>query len=189
MYCAILGFLGCPSGKEPTCQGRLDVTDVGPIPESGRSPGGGHGNPLQYSCLENPVDRAWQAADHGVPQGQTQLKWLSMHTQTVWFHLYEVQNREMQSIGVWVSVCGGRGADVEEVWGSPPGLWATGYKHRDPCEVSDALHTAQHVSMTPQWSLKMKGTSHKGLPWQHPIPPPKLGPPPRGPISFFQNTR
>ena len=42
------------------------------------------------------------------------------------------------------------------------GHWV--YKHRDPCEVSDALHTAQHVSMTPQRSLKRKGTSHKGLP-------------------------
>ena len=39
-----------------------DVRDLGSIPESGRSPGGGHGNPLQYSCLENPRDRgAWQA--------------------------------------------------------------------------------------------------------------------------------
>ena len=44
-----------------------DVTDVGSIPESGRSPGGGHGNPLQYSCLENPMDReAWQATVHKV---------------------------------------------------------------------------------------------------------------------------
>ena len=42
------------------CQCRLDVTDVGLIPGSGRSPGGGHGNPFQYSCLENPIDRgAW----------------------------------------------------------------------------------------------------------------------------------
>ena len=39
-----------------------DIRDVGLIPGSGRSPGGGHGNPLQYSCLENPLDRgAWQA--------------------------------------------------------------------------------------------------------------------------------
>ena len=39
-----------------------NIRDVGLIPESGRSPGGGHGNPLQYSCLENPMDRgAWQA--------------------------------------------------------------------------------------------------------------------------------
>ena len=40
--------------------------DAGLIPGSGRSPGGGHGNPLQYSCLENPMDRgAWQATAHG----------------------------------------------------------------------------------------------------------------------------
>ena len=56
-----LGFPGGTSGKEPGCQCRLEVTDVGLIPGSGRSPGGGHGNPFQYSCLENPVDRgAWQ---------------------------------------------------------------------------------------------------------------------------------
>ena len=41
--------------------------DSGSIPGSGRSPGGGHGSPLQYSCLENPMDRgAWQATVHGV---------------------------------------------------------------------------------------------------------------------------
>ena len=41
--------------------------DQGSIPESGRSPGEGNGNPLQYSCLENPIDRgAWQATVHGV---------------------------------------------------------------------------------------------------------------------------
>ena len=39
-----------------------DIKDAGSIPGSGRSPGGGHGNPLQYSCLENPMDRrGWQA--------------------------------------------------------------------------------------------------------------------------------
>ena len=43
-----------------------DKRDVGSIPGSGRSPGEGYGNPLQYSCLENPMDRgAWQAAVHG----------------------------------------------------------------------------------------------------------------------------
>ena len=42
-----------------------DARDVGPIPGLGRSPGGGHRNPLQYSCLENPMDRgAWQAIVH-----------------------------------------------------------------------------------------------------------------------------
>ena len=44
-----------------------DVRDTVSIPRSGRSPGGEHGNPLQYSCLENPMERgAWQATVHGV---------------------------------------------------------------------------------------------------------------------------
>ena len=46
--------------------------DVCSIPGSGRSPGGGHGNPLQYSCLENSMDTgAWQVAVHGVAESQT----------------------------------------------------------------------------------------------------------------------
>ena len=48
-----------------------DVRDVGSIPGSRRCPGGGHGNSLQYSCLENPVDsEAWQATVHGVSKNQ-----------------------------------------------------------------------------------------------------------------------
>ena len=50
------------------------------IPGLGRSPGGGQDNPLQYSCLENPMDRgAWQATVHGVTESRTQLKLLSTH--------------------------------------------------------------------------------------------------------------
>ena len=53
--------------------------DSGSIPGSGRSPGGGHGNPLQYSCLENPMDRgAWWAIVHRVTKSQTRLNRLSM---------------------------------------------------------------------------------------------------------------
>ena len=52
-----------------------DSRDVGSIPGSGRSPGGGHSNPLQYSCLENPMDReAWWATVHGVAKSRTQLR-------------------------------------------------------------------------------------------------------------------
>ena len=52
-----------------------DIRDAGSIPGSGRSPGGGHGNPLQYSCQEHPMDRrGWQAATHTVAKSQTQLK-------------------------------------------------------------------------------------------------------------------
>ena len=51
------------SGKESAC----NAGDPGSIPGSGRSPGRGHGNPLQCSCLENPMDReAWQATVHGI---------------------------------------------------------------------------------------------------------------------------
>ena len=46
-----------------------DVRDASSIPGSGRSPGGGHGNPLQYSCLENPMDRgAWRATVRGITE-------------------------------------------------------------------------------------------------------------------------
>ena len=56
--------------------------DTGLIPGSGRYPGRGHGNPLQYSCLENPVDReTWRAMVHGVAKGQTRLKRLTPCTQ------------------------------------------------------------------------------------------------------------
>ena len=69
-----MGFSGGASGKEPTCQFRLDVRDAGSILGSERSPGGGHGNPLQYSCLENPMDReAWRATVPGVAQSRTPL--------------------------------------------------------------------------------------------------------------------
>ena len=49
-----------------------DIRDLGLIPGSRRSPGGGHGNPLQYSCLENPMDRAaWRATIRRVAKNQS----------------------------------------------------------------------------------------------------------------------
>ena len=58
----LLGFPGGLDSKESAC----NVRDPGLIPGLGRSPGEGNGNPLQYSCLENSVDRgAWQAIVHG----------------------------------------------------------------------------------------------------------------------------
>ena len=55
-----------------------DVRDTGFIPGSGRPPGGGHSNPLQYSCLENPMDKGdWPATAHSVTKSQTRLKRLS----------------------------------------------------------------------------------------------------------------
>ena len=65
------GFPSISDGKESAC----NAGDLGSIPGSGRSPEEGNGYPLQYSCLENSMDRAaWQAIVHGVAKGQT---WLS----------------------------------------------------------------------------------------------------------------
>ena len=67
--------------KESAC----NVGDPGLIPGSGWSPEREHGNPLQYSCSENHMDRgAWQATVQRTGKSQTQLKWLSMHTHTSW---------------------------------------------------------------------------------------------------------
>ena len=61
-----------------------DIRDTGSISGSGRSPGGGYGNPFQYPCLENLMDRgAWGATVHRVAHSWTQLKGLSMHTQNI----------------------------------------------------------------------------------------------------------
>ena len=62
------GFPGGSDGEESAC----NAGDVGSVPGSGRSPGEGNGNPLQYSCLEHPMDRgAWQATVHEVAKNWT----------------------------------------------------------------------------------------------------------------------
>ena len=64
------GFSGSSDGKESSC----NVGDLGLIPGLGRSPGEGNGNPLQYSCLENPMEGGtWQAIVYGVTKSRTQL--------------------------------------------------------------------------------------------------------------------
>ena len=64
------GFPGGSDGKESACS----TGDLSSIPGSGRSPGEGNGNPLQYSCLKNSMDRgAWWATIHGVTKSQTRL--------------------------------------------------------------------------------------------------------------------
>ena len=78
-YNAFPGFPGGSVGKESACKAG-DIRDAGSIPGLGRSLGGGHGSPLQYSCLENPMDRgAWRAAVHRVTKSQTRLLRLSTH--------------------------------------------------------------------------------------------------------------
>ena len=83
IYVVVLPYPGFPDGlvvKNPPANAG-DVRDDGSIPGSRRSPGRGHGNPLQYSCLENPMDRGpWWATVHRVTKSWSQLKWLSAHS-------------------------------------------------------------------------------------------------------------
>ena len=76
------GFPGGSDSKESAC----NEGDPGSIPGSGRSPGEGNGNPLQYSCLENPMDRgAWWATVHGVAKSRTRLSNFTLYTHIL-FH-------------------------------------------------------------------------------------------------------
>ena len=88
----ILSFPGGAGGKEPACWYRRHER-WGSIPGSGRSLGGAHHNPLQYSCLENLRDRgAWWATVDGVVNSQTQLSnWACVHAQRALFSLQVVR--------------------------------------------------------------------------------------------------
>ena len=80
----IYGFPCGSDSKEFAC----NVGDLGSIPGSGRSPGEGNGNPLQYSCLENPMDGgAWWATVHGVAKSRTRLSDFTF----TFFHIYFVK--------------------------------------------------------------------------------------------------
>ena len=80
-----MGFPGGSEVKTSAC----NVGDLGSIPGSGRSPGEGNGNPLQYSCLENPMDiGAWWATVHGVAKSRTRLSDFTF----TFFHLMQRAN-------------------------------------------------------------------------------------------------
>ena len=91
-------------GKES--QGNAgDMGDSDSNPASGRSPGGGHDNPFQYSCLENSMDRgAWQAIVHGVTNSQTQMKcWTCIQAKWI-YHLWEEIFPEVTERGKMFSI-------------------------------------------------------------------------------------
>ena len=81
LFVTLLALLGT-NGKEPACQ-CMRLRRCGYIAWSGRSPGGGNGNPLQYSCLEKPTDRGtWQSTVHSVTMSWTWLK--QLNTLALW---------------------------------------------------------------------------------------------------------
>ena len=82
---SFLDFPGGSAGKESAC----NAGDLGSILGLGISPAEGKGYPLQYSCLEKPMDReAWWATVHTVAKSQTWLRWLSMYAQIWWPKCY-----------------------------------------------------------------------------------------------------
>ena len=91
----LVSFRGFPGGSEVKVSAR-NAGDMGLIPGSGRSPGEGNGNPLQCSCLENPMDGgAWWATVHGVTKSRTRL---SDFTFTFFYELLAVKaNGQFQS--------------------------------------------------------------------------------------------
>ena len=88
----------------PTSAG--DVRDAASIPGSGRSPEKGTGNPLQYSCLENPMDKgAWWTTVHSVGQSWTWLKWPSTHAMYPKFLLLELITSWSYMHKIYIYMC------------------------------------------------------------------------------------
>ena len=76
-----------------------DIRDTGSIPGLGRSPGERTGNPLQYSCLENPIDRgAWGTTVHGVAKSWTRLKQLSTQAVALEILLYSLKRGSVRGM-------------------------------------------------------------------------------------------
>ena len=93
----LLTVSGGSGGKESAC----NVGDLGSIPGLERCPGEGNGNPLQYSCLENPTDRGtWQAMVHGVAKSWTHLSDQHVHTS----HFWAVKGDISDTSNCWCSV-------------------------------------------------------------------------------------
>ena len=98
-------ILGLPwwlrSSKESVC----NVGDLGSIPGLGKPPGGGHGNPLQSSCLENPMDRgAWWATVHRVEKSRTRLSnWAHTHVTPKSEH--RIWSQKLNSVSPQLSLC------------------------------------------------------------------------------------
>ena len=138
------------------------------IPGSGRSPGGGCGNPLQYSCLENPMDRgAWRDTVHGVGESDTQLKHLSprahTHTHT---HTHTHKHTAPQSnvspfhdTGCSSRTCWRSAAPTSALPPLPPGLTLLGgpLSHTPP-----AAHPVT-VSLTPKARPCLEPARSSGL--------------------------
>ena len=121
------GLPGGSEGKESAC----NAGDPGQIPRWGRPPGEGNGNPLQYSCLETPVDRgAWRAAVHRVAQSWTRLKQLNSSTHIYYTESESVSHSVMSDSAIAQTIASQAPLSMEfsrqEYWNGLPFLYSGG---------------------------------------------------------------
>ena len=133
-------YVGFPGGsvvKNPPASAG-NTGDASSIPGSGRSPGGGNGNPLQYSFLENPMDRgAWQATVHGITKSQT---WLGDWTQSTHTHISKHTCNESQPDVMSEVTYGGYSTNVDSDLPISPcsPIWS-------PLKMFETLQTLPHT--------------------------------------------
>ena len=152
-YTYIWGFPGGSDGKESIC----NAGDLGLIPGLERSPGDGNGNPLQYSCLENAMDRgAWWAIVHRVTESDM-IEWLTLslfrciHTflfyPPILFHYSILQDTECTSLLGLFLIIGVENRDIKWPW---PLLWQLPFWQLNFLrQVCPPFHKLSPTSFTP----------------------------------------
>ena len=137
------------------------IRDTGSIPGSGRSPRGGHGNPLQCSCLENPTDRgAWWATVHGAAQSQTRLKQFSTALLLLRKYIYISSSAKINGLpsrGIYSSqVCiQNRGHCFHSFYCSSPLCLSPQPLFKGPHPLM-AYEPSAQLSLSLQWSKRLK---------------------------------
>ena len=151
-----------------------DIRDTGLIPWSGRSPGGGHGSPLQYPCLENPMDRgAWQNTVHVVAKSDMTER-LCMHTHHEGSNLSNERSGHVRAFGLFPGAVswGWRGGGVRPrflprlLWSSPlsPSTSAAHHWSRGPpptCPFASSLYNKTSLSPLPPLERALHGSLSK----------------------------
>ena len=135
--------------------------DVGCIPGLEISPGGGHGNPLHYSCLENPMERgAWWPRVHTVAQSWTQLKQLNMHT-LIWWTTYwwlpPLLNSPDSDLELYTLL--GKDLFLAD--------WLTQEKRSTDADIWGSLHEKLSSLFTPFWNSSVNNHVHPYLSHKH----------------------
>ena len=147
----ILGLPRWLSGKESACNAG-NARDAGSIPGSGRSPEGGNGNPLQYSCMENPMDRgAWQATVHRAAKS--------------WTHMHSVQFSSVQSLSrVWLFATPWTAAHRPPCPSPTPGVYP------NSCPLSQWCHPTISSSVVPFSSCPQSFPASMSFQMSQPFP-------------------